>query len=351
MADEKLISLDAVFSHIMDRAKQAVGELKEVSALLTDIQKADHTLSDSDFDRIVNNAFDTAGKYGKNVTVYLSAILEASRMGLKDAEGFAELSLSLQSACDISADLAGQYLQTADQAFAMNGSLKELTATLDGACNLTDRHALNMSALAEGLSVVGVQAADSGMDIQKTTAALATILATTSLSGTEAGNALAGLLEHLQQMTIALNGDTHLKEPMQALKELSEIYNSLDGTDAGHTLFPDAVNDAPSQSEALDALLQNYGLYEEMLQDYANGTGSLADHAAKAADTWEGSLNRLSNKWTDTMGKLMDSKSIAAAINHLGGLLTVIDSLTDILGNLNTLSLLGGGMLGAKNLG
>lgn len=351
MADKTLFSLDDILSHITGKAKQAAAELKEVSTLLAQLQKAGNTLATSDPGRMMNNAFDTAGKYGKSVTAYLSSVLEASRMGLENAEGFAELSLALQSACDISADLAGQYLLAADQAFAMNGSMKELTATLDGACSLADRHALSMTALAEGMSAASTQAAASGMDIRETTAALAALLAATDLSGTEAGNALAGLLMYLQQITGELNGAASLAGPMQLLKELSEANTALDGTDTKRTTLFDAINDTPFQSEALDALLQNYGLYEEMLQDYADGTGTLAANATKAADTWEGSLNRLSNKWTDTIEKLTDSKSIAAAIDHLSGLLAVIDSLTDTLGSLNTLSLLGGGLLGAKNLG
>ena len=82
MADETLFSLDDVLSYITDKADHAVAELKEGSTLRTEIQKADHALSASDLDRIVNNAFDTAGKYGKSVASYLSAVLEASRMGL-----------------------------------------------------------------------------------------------------------------------------------------------------------------------------------------------------------------------------------------------------------------------------
>lgn len=342
MADKKLFSFDLILSHLTDRAKQAVTELKEINSLLSELRRADHTLSKTDLKRIGDNAVDTAGKYGKNVSDYLSAVLDASRMGHKNAEGVAELSLALQSACDINADLAGQYLLAADQAFAMNGSVKELAATLDGACSLADRHAVSMSDLAEGMSAASAQAAASGMDIREATAALAAMLATTDLSGTEAGNALAGLLVHLQQMS---------GEPMQLLKELSGAYTALGKTDIKYTALFDAVSSNTFQSEALDALLQNYGLYEEMLQDYADGTGTLASEAAKAADTWEGALNRLSNTWTDTIGNLIDSDAVTAIVNTLNGLLSVIEKITDNTNTLGSAGALSGLLMYTKGIG
>lgn len=104
----------------------------------------------------------------------------------------------------------------------------------------------------------------------------------------------------------------------------------------------------------MDALLKNYGLYEEMLLDYADGTGTLSKETTKAASTWESSLNRLSNTWTETMGNLISSKDMVSLIDHLNELLTVLDKLAAAaghLGSLNVLSFLGGGLLGAKNLG
>lgn len=382
MSDNNTFSLDTVLSSIQSKAKQAAGELKELNRLLTELKKADHTLSDADLERTLSNAFDNAGKYGKNVTDYLSSVLEAARMGNKNAEDFAGLATALQSACDISADLATKYLLAADRAFVMNGSVRELTRTLDGACSLADHHSLSMAELAEGLTVVSTQAAASGLDIRETTAALATLLATTKLNGAEAGNALSGLLLSFRQMAeetgstvlhaktfsdfekacrsldISLsgvrNGTLRLKEPMQILKELSMAYNTPDTSDTERTALLDAAGSDPSQTGAMDALLKNYGLYEEMLQDYADGTGTLSTEAAKAANTWEGSLNRLSNTWTETVGNLVSSEDITALIDHLNELLTVIDGLTAAaghLGSLNVLSFLGGGLLGAKNLG
>ena len=379
MSDKQLFTLDSAVENITEKAKQAIEELKEVDTLLNGIQKADRTLSRSDLDRISQNAFALAAKYGRNVADYLNTVLDASRAGYQNADEIAELSLTLQSACDISDELAMQYIIAADKAFALNGSVKDLSKTLDGACSITDRHAVSMTQLAEGLSAVSSQAAISQMDLSETTAALATMLSVTGQSGTETGNAFSSILMYLQQMTGEINGETidtkalknyerackdlgvslsevkngavQLKDPMQVLKELSEAYASLNGTDKRRTSLLDAVGGSSSQSEALDALLKNYGLYEEMLQDYAGGTGTLAAEAAKAAETWEGSLNRLSATWNETVGNLMDSDAIIAVVNSLNSLLSVIDGITDKTNILGTAGILSGLFMNAKGIG
>jgi len=379
MSNKQLFNLDLAVEKLTGKAKQAAGELKQVDTLLHEIQKADRSLSSSDLDRISRNAFDLAAKYGRNVADYLNAVLNASRAGYKNAEEIAALSLTLQSACDISEGLAEQYIRTANSAFGLNGSIKELSRTLDGACHIADRHAVSMTELAEGLSAVGSQAAASQMDLNETTAALAAMLSVTGQNGSEAGSAFGGVLMYLQQMAGEVNGEkidtkalenferackdlgvslsevkngtVQLKEPMQVLKELSEVYASLGETDTKRTGLLHAFGDSASQSEALDALLSNYGLYEEMLREYADGTGTLSTHAAEAADTWEGSLNRLTAAWNETVSHVADSKGAVSAMDSLNSLLTVIDRLTEALGSLNTLSILSGGLLGAKNLG
>jgi len=374
MSNKPLFNLDSAVEKLTGKAKQAAGELKQVDTLLHEIQKADRSLSSSDLDRISRNAFDLAAKYGRNVTDYLNAVLNASRAGYKNAEDIATLSLTLQSACDISSELAGQYIRTANSAFGLNGSVKELSRTLDGACHIADRHAVSMTELAEELSAVGSQ-----MDINETTAALAAMLSVTGQNGSEAGSAFGGILMYLQQTAGEINGEkidtkalenferackdlgvslsevkngtVQLKEPMQVLKELSEVYASLGETDTKRTGLLHAFGDSASQSEALDALLSNYGLYEEMLQEYADGTGTLSTHAAEAADTWEGSLNRLTATWNETVGNLVDSDAVAAAVNGLSSLLSVIDSITEKTNVLGAAGILSGLLMNAKGIG
>ena len=101
----------------------------------------------------------------------------------------------------------------------------------------------------------------------------------------------------------------------------------------------------------LDALLRNFDTYETMLQQYADGTGSMAREAEKTSQSLEGSLNRLSNTWTDTVENIVSSDFLKGAVNLFNTLLGGVNDLTDALGGLGTLSTVGAGILGGKGLG
>lgn len=135
----------------------------------------------------------------------------------------------------------------------------------------TNNNAVNMTELAEGMSVVGSQAASSQMEVNEVTAAIGTMVAVTQKSGSEMGNAFKGILMNLQQVSgdvgdgediidsdsltkyeaacaqlgVSLkevkDGVVSLKEPMQILKELSEEYTKLDESDAKRANLLSAV--------------------------------------------------------------------------------------------------------------
>lgn len=363
---------------LWDSTKDAIFDLKEIDTLLTEISKANDSLSNAELSQIGKDSFDIASKYGKTATDYLSAVQETSRAGYKNAEGLAELSTAAQGAGDMTADIANQYIIATDKAFKMNGSVQELTKTLDGANYITNNNAVNMTELAEGISVVGSQAASSQMDIDETTAAIGTMIAVTQKSGSEMGNAFKGILMNLQQVTgevddgenaidetsltkyekacealgVSLStvkdGVVSLKEPMQILKELSTEYTKLDESDAKRANLLSAVG-GKYRANALNAILENYDLYEEMLQQYADGTGSMAEEAQKTANSWEGSMNRLSNTWTSVVSNVADSDAITTGINALNGLLGIVEKLTSGFNQLNSFLSSGLGFLGEGN--
>lgn len=360
---------------LVSRAKAAISELKEVDTLLTEIGKTNDKLSKSDLAEIGNHSFEVASKYGKTATDYLSGIQDASRAGYENAEGIAELSIAAQEAGDMTADLANQYIMATDKAYKLNGSVEALTQTLDGANHIADRNAVNMTELAEAMSIVGTLAASSQMEVKEATAATATLIAVTEQSGFEMGNALKGILMNLRQVTGEIDGEeidteslakyekacdalgvslsevrddvVQLKKPMQILKELSEEYRKLDESDARRANLLSAVG-GNDRANALNAILENYSLYEKMLKDYADGTGFMAREAEETADSWEGSLNRLSNTWTDTVGNVVNSDAIVSTINGLNELLSVVNAITDALGPWVSLGLGAGGFGIAK---
>lgn len=364
----------AVISKIMNAAK----ELKEINTVLTEIGKIGTNLSASGLKEIGGNSFETASKYGKKAVEYLTNFKEVLNAGYENTGELAELSMALQTACDITSELANRYIFTMDKAYELGGSVGKLTETLDGAGYLSGHNAIRMSELAEAMSIVGTQAASSQMELDETTAAIAALLAVTRQDGSVIGNAFNGILMNLRQVTgeiedggdaideesliryrdacealgVSLttisNGTVSLKEPMQILKELSEEYTRLDESDAKRRNLLDATG-GQDRADALNALLEHYSLYKEMLREYGEGTGTLAAEAEKTANSWEGSLNRLSNTWTDTVGNIADSDIMITAINGFNELLTLINKTTDALGTSGAITIAGGGILAFFN--
>ncbi len=356
--------------------KDAIPDLKEIDTLLTEIKKTTDALTRSDLAEIERQSFSTASKYGKSAADYLQAVQDAAGAGYNNAADIAELSLAAQNAGGISSELADQYISAADNAYQLGGSIEKLTAILDGASAISSNNAVSMAQLAEGMSLAGEYIDSLGLGADEATAALATMIVATGQGGTEAAQSLKAILLNTQQITDegqgidggglaryadacrALNvslketkdGVTSLRDPMAVLKELSEAYANLAPDDARKTNLLDSLGSTQG-AQALDAILGNFGMYETMLEEYTYGTGALAKQAELTANSWEGSLNRLSNTWADTVENLADSNSTAFAINSLNDILTIVNNLTQSLKPLTIAGLGIGLFAGIKNVG
>lgn len=359
----KIGSVFGAASLAVRQYRKSLANLKEIDTYLTEISKANDKLSKSELLRIGNDSFSVASKYGKTVASYLAGVQEMSRAGYENAESMAELSTAAQGAGDMTAALANQYIIATDKAYKMNGSVEELTRTLDGANSISNLNAVNMTELASGMSVVGSQAASSQMEVNETTAAIGTLIAVTQKSGSEMGNAFKGILMNLRQVTGELedgedaidetsltkyekacnelgvslstvkDGVVSLKRPMQILKELSEQYTKLDESDARRANLLSAVG-GKYRANALNALLENYDLYEKMLGDYANGIGSMEREAKKTAGSWEGRLNSLQNSWDSFCNSLTNKDAIMGGVSLLDRLIQGAETLTNMIGEI-----------------
>ena len=370
------VSVSSAIMLLITKTKQAVTELKEVDTLLTEISKANDKLSKSQLAGIGDRSFETASRYGKKATDYLKGVQEMSRAGYQNAEAMGELSVKAQGAGDMTEDVANSFIIATDKAYKMNGSIQELTKTMDGINYITNHNAVNMTELSEGFSVVASTAASFGVDANELSAALGTMAASTKQSGSEVARAFRAILLNIRQVSdeeegidaegltkyeeacnalnVKLketkNGVQELRDPMEVLRELSVEYNKLSDTDIRKVNLLNSVG-GKLRATQLDALLRGWSDYETMLGQFADGAGSMAKEAEKTANSWEGSMNRLSNTWTDTIGNIANSEGVVGLIKSLDWVLDKINKLTGALGTLGTIGLGGGLFAGIKNIG
>ena len=312
---------------LSDQIQYAFSQLREVDTILTDIRRLDATLSESDLADIGKKAYAAADKYGQNVTDYLSTVRFLTQAGYKNAAELADLTLSLQNAGDLTADLAQTYITAADHAYDLNGNIQQLRTTLDGANNISNLNAVNLSDLAVGMATVGTQAADAGVQINEVTAAIGTMATAANVTGADAGNAFLNILNNLSF------SDNSLQTPMEQLAAIADTYQNLDADSSERSNILSLLGTENDQA-AIDALLSNWNLYQTMLSEYATGGGSISEEAALTADSWESSTNRLQNSWVNFIDTLVDQDAIVGTTNALSDLLNGIASITDTVGAL-----------------
>ena len=101
----------------------------------------------------------------------------------------------------------------------------------------------------------------------------------------------------------------------------------------------------------LAALLQNMDMFDKMLVDYSQGSGSAMEEASKSANNLQGRLNALSNSWTEFVNSVVQSDTLKTGVNILNELVQGATKLTSALTPLGTLALGGGIFAGFKNIG
>ena len=227
---------------IVSKLREATTELKEINDVLTEISKTSD-LTTKQLEKLGDTSFDTASKYGKKASDYLTGVQEMYRAGFDNAEEMAELSVLAQSAGDMEINSANDYLMATNAAYKYKGSVEELNKVLDSQNYITNNAAISMQDIADATTETASVASQYGVQISELSALIATATANTRESGSEVGTALKAILINLQDTTSApvvgtldklgismfkiVDGAERLKTPIELIYELSDAYNSL----------------------------------------------------------------------------------------------------------------------------
>lgn len=367
---KKFIQWSGVTGAVMtvsNKVREAVDELKDLDNILTEITKTSD-LTEQQLEKLGDTAYDTASKYGRTASDYLTGVQEMYRSGFSNAEEMAELSILAQSAGDMDKTLSNDYLLATNAAYKYKGSIEELNKVLDSQNYITNNAAISMKDIADATTETASVAAQYGVQIDELSALIATATANTRESGAEVGTALKAILINLQDttskpvtetfdalgisMTKVENGAERLKTPIELIHELADAYNSLP---EGDIMRANILNEIGQKRHAntLAAVLSDMESYNKMLELYNSNLadGSAYREAEKSANNFSGSLNKLRNTWTDTVDNILNSDTLTTGVNVLNDLLDMVNKLTDALGGLGTVGLAGGLFAGIKNVG
>lgn len=368
-----LINTGQMVSLAIGRLKASVREIKEINTILTEISK-NSNLTSSELKKLEDDAFKYAKKYGTSVSSYLLSVQKMYQADCKNARQIAELSSLIQTADGISPDLADSYLIAADAAYGYSGNIEKLTRLMDGQNQVAGRNALSMEKLADATKTAGdMLTGITNISESEMTALLGTGISASGESGETVARAVKSILMDLQgisgmggfdgeiidEETLARaearchsvnvelkslkDGVVSLREPMEILKDLANVYSSLPKNSIEKSGILSDIGNRNSLG-VLDAILSNWDQVEKMLDDYENASGSVLEDAMKSASSLEGSLNRLENTWTDTVSNMTNPTLLSGAVNALHALLSIINQLTSALGTMGNAVAIGGGL-------
>lgn len=357
----------SVTSEGLRSIKEAVAELKQVDNILVEISQTSD-MTESQLKNLGITAFDSASELGKKATDYLTAIREMSRSGYRgpQAEDMANVSLLAQAAGGVDADLANQYILATNAAYKFQGEASKLNTVLDGQNMITNRNSVSLADMASAMSESGTVASRYHIPIEEFSAMIGTIESVTKIGGKETGTGIKSILTNLQNiasskisdtlneanasMTKFVNGTVQLRDPVSILRDLSAAFNALDESDPMREKILTDIG-GKDQANTLAALLQNMDLFDKMLEDYSEGAGSAVADAKKAAESWSGVINKVSNSWTSLIQNFVNRDAVIDTFEVIDSLIQKLDQFQNLIGTSGTLGLGAGLFASIKNVG
>lgn len=323
---------------------------------MVEIEKSGN-LTNKQLSDLSKNSYDAASKWGALVKDYLSSSDTFAQAGFSNLKEMSDLSTMAQMAGQMTADTSSKFIIASDAAWQMKGNVEKLTSVLDGCNMITNKNALNMNDLANGIRVAGSMMANSGLAEDQAAALIGTGVATTKESGETVARGLRTIIMNLRQikgetedgelidqeqlkkveatcnsvgvsLKTVKDGVVELRNPIDIIRELSEVYNTLDVMDARRAQITDDIG-GKHRSNILASILTNFSEYDKMLQDYSEGSGSAMREAMKTADSWEGRLNSLSNSWTSFIDGFVNTDLVKGGITGIEGMVNAFDKLND----------------------
>lgn len=347
--------MGTIVSKTIGAFRDAISTMKAVDDEMVTVRKVTGFTAEQ-MEELRDRAYETASAYGEAADEYLNSVAAFARAGYgEQADALAELATKTKLVGDTNAETAQQFLLSVDAAYQYKGNIDALTRVLDGANEIDNKYATSIEKLADGLGTVAPVAAQAHVGIDELTAAIGTITAVTQRSGSEAARAfralvlnivgdtkteidegvtwttgeIAGLRDVIRQYAPAAyeaaKATGEVIDPMEAIGGLAQ--SMKDGLLTEQKLM-EMVSDIGGKlrTSQLLALIQNWDMYQSMLQDYANAVGSADKEVENALDSWTRKTNILKNEWTEFIQSMVSTETVKGGLDVLIGAVEVLNT-------------------------
>ena len=160
-------SISSSIMLMVSKTKEAITELKSLDNILTEISKTSD-LTEKELKQLGDSSFESASKYGKTASDYLTGVQDMSQSGFYGEKGaaMAEQALLAQAAGDMTAEIANNYILATNAAYKYNGEAEKLNAVLDGQNSITNRNSVALEDMAIAMSEAGTVASSYHVSIE-----------------------------------------------------------------------------------------------------------------------------------------------------------------------------------------
>jgi len=374
----EFFSNSAIVANGLNQINHSLQELKSINNTLVTMSKSG-TFTQTDLKKYVNSAFTNASTYNQSISEYMDNISAISSTNFKDKEGLASLSATAQSAGNMTSQLANEYLLASDAAFAYHGNIQKLNSLLDSQHQVSKKNTLSMAELASATTTAISQLSTTNIPEDKLTALLGTGISYSGSNGEAVGKNIAGIINNMQlfenkgtaesilgkdklkeiedqcySLGISLyelkNGTMKLREPITIIEEIGQALQGLPSDSPIQFDIASALG-GTEYADMFTGIFNNWDVYQNLLSDYQNAAGSAFAAVTLDAQSWEGSLNSLSNTWTSLVNNIANSDGIIAGIGTLDKLLGTVNKFGSMSSPLGMAGILGAGILSTKNVG
>ena len=344
-----------VFQAITSGVQDSIKEMKSLDDELVTVRKVANA-TDADIAKLSAKSYQIGSKYGMAPSDYAGNVADFTRAGYREtANDLAELGIKTQLVGDTTQEVSTQFLLSVDAAYKYKGSIKELSAVLDGANAIDNNFATSIEKIAVGLGKVAPIASQAHVGVDELSAAIGTITAVTQRSGEEAATALRALFLNIMgdTKTEIADGATWTAGEIDGLRDILEKYapaavaaaeatgSIINPMEAMRGLAQSMKEGVLTEQELMQmvtdiggklrssqllAIVQNWDMYESMLAEYRNAFGSADAEIDSMMNSWTRKSEQVKTSFTKLMSGLMDSDGVKGGLDILRKGIELLDS-------------------------
>lgn len=320
VTDESDATYDQFLSNTSERASQIGASLSEVVNATADYARLGYDIPDStqlaDSALIYLNVGDDVENIDE-ATAHLISTMQGFGIAADDSASIVDKFNNISNKYAVSAGDIGEMVMRSAASMAAAGNTLDQTIALGTAANEVQQDA---DTVGTALKTMSMRLRGSKTDVESA-----------GLDAEGMATSVSKLRDELMSLTgvdIMLDEDT-FKSSYDILMGIGEVWDSL--TDINQANVTELLF-GKRQANIGSAILQNYERAQQVYEDSLNSEGSAIAENEKFLDSVEGHIRQFQAKWESFSVSLANSDALKMFIDLGGGVVTVLQKMTDAFG-------------------